>query len=325
MAYYDNYSKEEKKALAKSKVEKALTKIKQDVVSIFDNDRFADYLKFAATFHYFDVNNTILIYKQKPEAVFLASFKAWEKFSLDNWGDPNRQIFTSSQKGLGIGVLAPYILKKTLDPTPQQKNIGISYLDYHLVFVFDKSQVNNIPAPSSSWDLTKSKDDSTALFAAFKEKAPFDIVFTETSEPAFRLRYESSPDTRNESLILNANEKTDPYLLCSRIIKLFTVKSIESKLKHFSGAEMQKACECVAFMVASYFGLPTEDYSFFFVEQWGNYNPTKALNILRLVQSTAHWLIDMLEEEMAFYKSANTVCDFFDNNDVFEFNASFGF
>lgn len=325
MAYYDNYSKDKKKQLAIEKVEKALTKISADVVSIFDNNKFSKYLEFAANFHYFDVNNTILIYKQKPEAVFLASFKVWEKLSAEYWGDPNQPVFISSQKGKGVGILAPYILKKTLDRNAGEKSVGISYLDYHVVFVFDKTQINNIPLPITTWDLPNKIEDCAALFAAFKEKAPFNIGFSSEPKSSFRFSFEiGRPDKRDE-LVMNAKDKNDYYKLCSYIVKPFTLQSLKSILKKYSDADIQKICECTAFMVASYFGLPTDDYIFFFVEQWGENRPEKELNILKVIQGSAHWLIDTLEEEMTFYKSTYESDDFFDNSDIFEFNASFGF
>lgn len=325
MEYSDNYTKEEKKQLAKDKVEKALAKIKADVVSVFDNSTFPDYLKFAANLHYFDVNNTLLIYKQRPDAVFLASFRVWEKLSAEYWGDANHSVFASSQKGKGIGILAPYILKKTLDKTSGQKSLGISYLDYHVVFVFDQTQTNNIPAPTTAWDISSKAADGAALFAAFKEKAPFDIVFSPEGKAPQRYLYENKLPPEKDSLILNFKDKNDYYLLCSYVIKPFVLHSLKNTLKSHSDADIQKICECTSFMVANYFGLPTNEYIFFFIEQWGENNPKKELEILKVVQGAAHWLIDTLEDEMLFYKSTYETEDFFDNNDIFEFNASFGF
>ena len=131
MAYSNNYTKEEQKALAVEKVQKALIKVKQDVIGIFDESRFADYLRFAANFHYFDVNNTMLVYKQRPSATFLASFRTWEKLNVEAWGDPNRPVFTSLQKGKGIGILVPYILKKKSDALITPSSKAFSYFDYH--------------------------------------------------------------------------------------------------------------------------------------------------------------------------------------------------
>lgn len=325
MAYYDNYTKEEKKQLAKEKVEKALSKIKTDVSSIFNNNTFSDYLRFAAIFHYFDVNNTLLVYKQKPDAKFLASFKVWEKLSAEYWGDASRAVFVSSQKGKGIGILAPYILKRTLEKEPGHDRTGISYLDYHVVFVFDTSQTNNIPSPTTAWDLSKSNEDCAALFSAFKEKAPFNIVFSGDNNISQRFSYQTGSAGTKDTMFLNVKDKNELYRVCTYVLKPFVLHSLKPILKKYSEVDIQKICECVAFMAASYFGLPTNDYIFFFVEQWGEKQSEKEFNILKVVQSSAHWLINMLEEEMLFYKSTYESGDFFDNNDIFEFNASFGF
>lgn len=325
MAYYDNYTKEEKKQLAKDKVEKALIKIRVGVPAVFNSTQFSDYLKFAANFHYFDVNNTLLVYKQKPDAKFLASFKVWEKLSAEYWGDTSRAVFPSSQKGKGVGILAPYILKRTLDKEEGRKSVGISYLDYHVVFVFDKTQTNNIPVPTTNWNLSNSNEDCAALFSAFKEKAPFNIVFSGDNPAPQRYSYQTGPAGTKDTMYLNVKDKNNLYRVCTYVLKPFVLHSLKTVLKKYSEIEIQKICECVAFMVASYFGLPTNDYTFFFVEQWAENLPEKALDILKVVQGSAHWMINMLEEEMLFYKSTYASGDFFDNNDIFEFNASFGF
>ncbi len=330
MAYSNNYSKEELKALAIEKVQKSLFKVKQDVVGVFNESRFPDYLKFAANFHYFDVNNTMLVYMQRPTATYLASFKAWEKFSVEAWGDPNRPVFTSLQKGKGIGILVPYILKKKADSVSYgvsaTKPMAFSYFDYHVVFVFDREQTNDIPTPLISWDLSKSKNDCIALFNAFKVTAPFDIVFSDKSENSADLIYESySTGEDKGALVLNPKDRNNYYLLCSNIVNAYTKQALKSLQSEHKEDEYQKICECVAFMISSYFKLPTEQYSFFFAGHWCGGDSDNMIRILNTVQSSAHNIIDSLEEEMTFYNGAVEEYESFDNDDIFEFNGPYEF
>ncbi len=322
MAYVNNHSKEEQKALAKQKVEKSLAKINTDVVSVFDSREFPKYLAFAANFHYFDVNNTLLVYKQRPTATFLASYKGWEKYSVENFGDPNRLVFTSSQKGKGVGILAPYILKTKLASEAGQKNKVISYIDYHVVFVFDKEQTNGIPAPAMSWDLSKSPQDCIALFSSFFEKAPFSIKFLKKPNNTHKYTYNPPGATGSRGvLILNQEDSNNYYILCSYILNTYVPQSLEKLKKEYSEGDYEKICECVTFMLASYFGLPTEEFYFFFVKVWGASIPSKMMDILNVVQSSAHKLIGSLEAGMVFYKNMNDTNDFYDNNSVFSYNS----
>lgn len=310
MAYINTYTKEEQKALAIEKVKRTLEKINTDVLSLFNNSTFPDYLEFVANFHYFDVNNTILIYQQKTDATFVASFKTWERLSFDCWGDVNRPVFASSQKGKGIGILVPYILKKQ----------AVSYFDYHVVFVFDKEQTNGIPVPVVPWDLSKSKTDSRALYDAFREKAPFNIVFTETEEQTHRFKYIQSTGNGKDELILNRSDQDNHFLLCSYIMRHFVVQDLRKRLTDCSEDELQKICECVSFIVSAYFGLPTNKDIFFFVKYWCGNDPKIMIKTLNTVQTHAHRLIEVLEEEMVFQKDMNNN-DIFDDEDIFELSS----
>ncbi len=324
MAYTNTYTKEEQKALAIEKVKRTLAKIKTDVVSVFDVNSFPDYLEFVARFHYFDVNNTVLVYGQNPTATFLASFKAWEQFGLECWGDPKRPVFATSQKGKGIGLLAPYILKKSAEDVPGGRQ-AISYFDYHVVFVFDKEQTNNIPLPFLPWDLANNEEDSRALFHAFNVGPTFNITF-ENRERSFRYLYTppAGPDAKG-SLVLNSLDAENYYLLCSYVLKNYVVQHLRARLKTSSEDEFQRTSECVTFVLASYFGLPRDREAFFFVKLWGRNDPVRMLNVLNRVQTLSHVLIEMLEEELVFQKSLNNIEDIYDDDEIFDIGDVYGF
>lgn len=308
MAYVNNLSKEEQKRLAREKVEKALMKINSDVFSIFDTDTLPPFLSFMAKFHYFDVNNLVLIYKQRPTATFIASYNTWERISLNHWHDPSRPVFLSSQKGQGIGILAPYVLKKKLSDATDLRSAAVStrvvpYFEYHIVFVFDREQVNGIPAPVASWDLSKDKIDAEAAFHAFKAIAPFHIVFS--ADENFKGHYvfeDGKPDeNRPDVLVLNGKCRHDCYALCNFIVRIFVSKSMPKLQAKYSPDEFEKFTECVSFVIANYFGLPVDSYTFFFAKTWGR-SSQNMLELLYIVRHYAHLLIENLEAEMIDYK-----------------------
>ena len=323
MAYTNTYTKEEQRALAVEKVKRSLAKVKSDVVTIFDAAVFPDYLDFVAKFHYYDVNNTVLIFGQNPDATFLSSFKAWQQFCLECYGDPKRPVFSTSQKEKGIGLLAPYILKKTIDGAPRERQ-AISYFDYHVVFAFDKAQTNNIPLPFLPWDLAGNEADSRALFQAFQGQPELDIQF-EGRERSFQFAY-TPPASPGEKglLVLNRLDAGNYYLLCSYVLKHYVAQQLKKRLKVSSEDEFQRTCECVTYVLASYFGLPRDKNAFFFVKSWGRNDQARMLNILNRVQTLSHLLIEALEEELVFQKSLDNVEDIFDDDEIFDIGEAYG-
>lgn len=333
MAYISNLSKDEQKKLARDKVDKALSRVHSDVVSIFNNDTLPVFLDFVARFHYFDIYNLILIYKQRPTATFIAPFKTWEKISHDHWHDPNRLVFLAPQKNQGIGILAPYILKKKVSDSMDLRTAAVrakvvSYLDYHMVFVFDKEQTNGIPAPVVDWDLSQNKFDAEAAFNAFKAVAPFDIVFSTDSHFQGNYVFEdgSKSNGRADTLILNFKYRSDYSALCNFVIKPFVSVYLRQLGDRYTRDEFEKMSECVSYILARYFGLSTDGFFFFFVNSWVD-DPVKMLDLLDMIRRAAHSIIELIEPDMleyrALYGNNTDICEM--DDDVWEFENLFTF
>ena len=47
------------------------------IQSLFASDQYAKYLRTMSRFHHYSLNNTILIYMQKPDATLVAGFGKW--------------------------------------------------------------------------------------------------------------------------------------------------------------------------------------------------------------------------------------------------------
>lgn len=308
MAYTNQLTKEQQTQLAQEKVTKALAKVNSDVFSLFDKDALPSFLAFAAKFHYFDIYNLILLYKQRPTATFVASFDTWGRISVNHWHDPSRPVFLVSQKGKGLGILVPYILKKQISDVPNHRSAVassrvIDYFDYHVCFVFDKEQTNGIPAPVMEWALAKSPEDAEAAFHAINQVAPFSVVFS--TDSAFRGNYvfeEATPGSgRKSTLVLNPKYRNDHYTLCNFMVRVFVVQYLEKMEAKFESDEFEKIAECIAFVVASHFGLDTSDYAFFFARTWAS-SSQRMLEILNAICQVAHLIIDEIELEMIEYK-----------------------
>lgn len=310
MAYTSKLPKEEEKRLAQEKVQNSFAKVQTDVLSVFNKDALPAFLRFAAKLHYFDAYNLLLVYNQRPTASFVAPYRTWEQISINHWHDPSRLILSPPQKKQGIGVLAPYILKKKLSDAMDLRSASIatkiiSYLDYHVVYVFDKEQTNGIPAPVMDWELSKNKNDAEAAFQALRTVAPFEIVFAlEDSNFKGNFVFKEGDEVagRPDTLLLNAKYKHDHFTLCNLIIRSVVVHWLIKSETKYTGDELEKIVECVSFVIASYFGLLTSEYTFFFVRTWAS-TPEQMLEILKSICLISHSLIEEIETEMIDYKS----------------------
>ncbi len=331
MAYSADLSKEEQKALAKMKVDKALLRVNRDVASVFTNEKLSDFLSFSVKFHYFDINNVLLLYKQYPEATFVASFKTWQKLLKEfRGGDSGRSVFATSQKGRGIGILVPYILKKKLNAAAKQgrgaETTVVSYLDYHIVFVFDRTQTNNIPSPVIPWNLKESRESSELVFRAFEANAPFLICFEDSdAESNYQISPKIESGYEKPTLTFKFSDRGKYYELCNLIIKHYVLLSIPDIKKQFPANEFQKIAECVAFMLSAYFGLPTDDYSFFFAVEWGNRTAGEMIELLSVIQNAAHLLIEDLEEEIEYLRVLYGGGDVEDIDGIFDIVSDYDF
>ena len=89
--------------------------IEDKIQNLFASDQYAAYLKTAAKFHRYSLNNTILIYAQYPGASRIAGYKTWQQLG--------RQVKKGEK---GIEILAPSSFKRTIkekriDPATHQE------------------------------------------------------------------------------------------------------------------------------------------------------------------------------------------------------------
>jgi len=65
----------------KERIREITDSIEKGIQELFQSDKFANYLKTMSRFHKYSVNNTMLIFMQKPDATLVAGFNTWrDKF-----------------------------------------------------------------------------------------------------------------------------------------------------------------------------------------------------------------------------------------------------
>jgi len=157
--------------------------IEQGITELFESDRYRQYLSVMSRFHRYSLNNTMLIYMQKPDASLVAGFEKWKK-----------QFGRHVRKGEhGITIIAPTPFKKKveevkLDPDTkaplldkdgnaiiEEKEINIPM--FKPVKVFDVSQTDGRPLPQLAASLYGNVQQYEIFVEALRRSAPVPITF----------------------------------------------------------------------------------------------------------------------------------------------------
>lgn len=140
-------AKTQTQTLAKKDLNASFLEIKDEIYDmlpfIFQKDSFFPFMDFLAKWQHYSIYNVILLYKQCPDATYLASYKRWKELSDLAGNGPYHTILKSEyQKKKGIALLIPFSLY-SIDSGPKER-----FLSYHQIHVYDVSQVNDVPYPA---------------------------------------------------------------------------------------------------------------------------------------------------------------------------------
>ena len=61
------------------KVNELVTKIEEGVKTLFESDKYKNYLNVMSRFHDYSFNNTLLISMQRPDATYVAGYNTWKQ------------------------------------------------------------------------------------------------------------------------------------------------------------------------------------------------------------------------------------------------------
>ena len=84
------------------KVKEITAKLEEEVKSLFESEKYKNYLRTMSRFTNYSFNNTLLIALQRPETMAVASYNNWQKLF-------HRNVVAGSK---GIAILQPIPYKK---------------------------------------------------------------------------------------------------------------------------------------------------------------------------------------------------------------------
>ena len=155
--------------------------IEQGIKELFESEKYMRYLSVMSKFHRYSVNNTMLIYMQKPEATLVAGFNKWKN-----------QFARHVKKGEhGITIIAPTPYKKKIEEMKRDPDTHAPILDadgkavmeekeieipmFRPVKVFDVSQTDGKPLPELASSLSGTVPHYEAFLEALRRSAPVPI------------------------------------------------------------------------------------------------------------------------------------------------------
>ena len=157
--------------------------IEQGIKELFESEKYMRYLSVMSRFHRYSVNNTMLIYMQKPDATLVAGYNKWKN-----------QFERHVKKGEhGITIIAPTPYKKKIEEQKLDPDTHAPILDkdgkivieekeieipmFRPVKVFDVSQTDGKPLPELASSLSGNVQNYEVFMEALRRSAPVPIMF----------------------------------------------------------------------------------------------------------------------------------------------------
>ena len=152
--------------------------IEQGIKELFESEKYMRYLSVMSRFHRYSVNNTMLIYMQKPDATLVAGYNKWKN-----------QFERHVKKGEhGITIIAPTPFKKKIEEQKLDPDTKAPMLDaegkvimeereveipmFRPVKVFDVSQTDGKPLPELASSLSGNVQNYEVFMEALRRSAP---------------------------------------------------------------------------------------------------------------------------------------------------------
>lgn len=283
------------------KIKELTEKLHDGIKELYESDKYRDYLRTMAKFHNYSFNNTILIWAQRPDASAVAGYRAWQtKFGR-----------TVNPGAKGIMIYEPTSFKRTLrevvtdpdgnpvldqDGNKVTREVEHTFPSFKVGYVFAYEDTSGKPLPSIVSILDQDVDNFDTLMNALQTVSPAPI------------RFAPIPGTANGYYDLEKREIcVDGSLPQMQKIKT-SIHEIAHGLLHdkvtgedpqATQREMEVSAESVAFVVCSYLGIDTSDYSFGYVGGWSSGIELKELqNKMEIIRKAANTIISGIEAEL---------------------------
>ena len=256
--------------------------IEQGIQELFESEKYMRYLSVMSRFHRYSVNNTMLIYMQKPDATLVAGYNKWKN-----------QFERHVKRGEhGITIIAPTPFKKKIEEQKLDPDTKAPMLDaegkvimeereveipmFRPVKVFDVSQTDGKPLPELASSLSGSVQNYEIFMEALRRSAPVPL----SVEPmAANMDGYFSPDQQRIAIREGMSEV--------QTVSAAVHEIAHSKLHNYAKAQEEAAragdkeppkkkdrnteeveAESISYAVCQYYGIQTGENSFGYIANW---------------------------------------------------------
>ena len=256
--------------------------IEQGIKELFESEKYMRYLSVMSRFHRYSVNNTMLIYMQKPDATLVAGYNKWKN-----------QFERHVKRGEhGITIIAPTPFKKKIEEQKLDPDTKAPMLDaegkvimeereveipmFRPVKVFDVSQTDGKPLPELASSLSGNVQNYEAFMEALRRSAPVPL----SVEPmAANMDGYFSPDRQRIAIRAGMSEVQTVSAAVHEIVhsKLHNYAQVQEEAARAGDKEPPKKkdrnteeveAESISYAVCQYYGIQTGENSFGYIANW---------------------------------------------------------
>jgi len=232
-------------------IQEAYSKLEESFEKFQGEKDWKNYLDFSARFHDYSLNNSVLIYTQKPNARFVRGYRAWQNLG--------RQVKKGEK---AIKIFAPLIKKQENSKGKQETCLK----GFRIISVFDLSQTegDDSQLPTMIKGLESDIDYSTILDQIL-EKIDVTVDFKD-------MNYAEHGFYAIKEKAITINSRNSPVhtlkTLFHELAHHYHLDSLKGRRDKFTYEQEEFVAESSAYLVCATLGIDTGDYSIPYIKNW---------------------------------------------------------
>lgn len=302
------------KQTSKDRMREIVDSIENGIKELFESDKYRQYLSTMSRFHRYSVNNTMLIYMQRPDATHVAGFNKWR----DQFG---RNVLKGEK---GIRIIAPTPYKKKVEEIKTDPETNAPVLDadgkaiieekeiripmFKVVSVFDVSQTSGKPLPQLAADLSGNVQQYEVFMEALRRASPVPMEIKPVARDT-----DGFFSIKAQSITIRAG-MSEVQTVCAAVHEIAHAKlhDYEHMTELADDGETilvpgeksrnteEVEAESISYAVCQYYGIETGENSFGYIATWSKGKELKELRVsLETINKTASELITDIDRHFA--------------------------
>ena len=298
----------------KDRMREIVDSIENGIKELFESDKYRQYLSTMSRFHRYSVNNTMLIYMQRPDATHVAGFNKWR----DQFG---RNVLKGEK---GIRIIAPTPYKKKVEEIKTDPETNAPVLDadgkaiieekeiripmFKVVSVFDVSQTAGKPLSQLAADLSGNVQQYEVFMEALRRASPVPMEIKPVARDT-----DGFFSAKAQSITIRAG-MSEVQTVCAAVHEIAHAKlhDYEHMTELADDGETilvpgeksrnteEVEAESISYAVCQYYGIETGENSFGYIATWSQGKELKELRAsLETINKTASELITDIDRHFA--------------------------